>query len=348
MNLAERLPRVLLADDHPALLRTAAGMLAPYFEIVAAVNNGKTALEETARANPDLVLLDIRMPEIDGIRAARELKRRQAGTEVVFLTAQEDDDYISEALAAGARGYILKRRMQSDLLIGLNVVRAGHFFISPHAFIGHSNEEQGKPNEEPHWSAGHVMGFYLDEGAFINRVSEVACSSLAEDKVVIMFLRRAQLTYVSRRLAASGIDVDGAIAWGGYRPFSIEGIASMLMRNGELDVTNFLVFFDPVFDHAARAARKKCSEVIVLGNLSSAFLDFGYDRMNAFRVEGLWNQLAQKHSCTIHCGCLVERLVAKNSREALARICEAHSNVISIDRYLQTNELPTTGRLISA
>ena len=189
-----------------------------------------------------------------------------------------------------------------------------------------------------------MMGFYLDEGAFINRVSEVACSSLAEDKVVIMFLRRAQLTYVSRRLAASGIDVDGAIAWGGYRPFSIEGIASMLMRNGELDVTNFLVFFDPVFDHAARAARKKCSEVIVLGNLSSAFLDFGYDRMNAFRVEGLWNQLAQKHSCTIHCGCLVERLVAKNSREALARICEAHSNV----RYLQTNELPTTGRLISA
>jgi len=65
-------------------------------------------------------------------------------------------------------------------------------------------------------------------------------------------------------------------------------------------------------------------------------------------VEELWNQLARKYSCTVHCGCLVERLAAKKSREALARICEAHSNVIPIDRYLQANELPTPGRLISA
>src|SRR5215469_11446453 len=145
---SERLPRLILADDHPAMLRTVTGMLAPHFDIVAAVNNGKAALDEAARTNPNVVLLDIMMTEIDGIRAARELKRRQARTEVVFLTAQEDDDYISETLAAGARGYILKRRMQSDLLTGLNVARAGHFFISPHAFIGHSNEELIKPNEE--------------------------------------------------------------------------------------------------------------------------------------------------------------------------------------------------------
>lgn len=343
MSLAlatKRRPSVLLADDHPTMLSTVSRMLAPNFDVLAAVNDGKAALDAASHKAPDLAVLDIGMTGLDGIRVARELKQMEPDTKIAFLTGQEDDDYVSEALAAGAMGYIVKRRMHSDLLFGLNAVCAGRFFISPHAFVGHSDEVKGEPkgigfaksNHVPNQRGiTHLMEFYPDENFFVNRMSQIACESLAADKLVIVFLKRKQLSYVSQQLSASGIEVARVIEWGDYRPFSIEGVASFLMPYGELDTTCFRVFFEPVFEHAARSARKKCSEVVVLGNLSTALLDLRYDHENAFRIEELWNQFAQNHSCTVHCGGTVASLAEKKSREALAQICGEHCNVISID-----------------
>jgi DNA-binding NarL/FixJ family response regulator len=116
------------------MLLTVAGMLAPHFDVVAAVSDGKAVLDAVARTNPDLVLLDIMMPGLDGFQAARELKKRKSGAKVVFVTGQDDDDYIAEALDVGAKGYVVKSRLQSDLIPAINVALAGQLFISPHAF----------------------------------------------------------------------------------------------------------------------------------------------------------------------------------------------------------------------
>lgn len=339
----ERRPSLLLADDHPTMLSTVSAMLAPHFDVLAAVNDGKAALDAALCEAPDLAVLDIRMPGLDGILTARELKQRHPDVKIAFLTGQEDDDYVSEALAAGATGYIVKRRMQSDLLFGLNAVCAGRFFISPHAFMGHSDEVKAEPkgissaksNHVPNQRGiTHLMEFYPDENFFITRMGQMACESLATDKLVIVFLKRKQLSYISQQLRASGIEVARAIEWGDYRPFSVESVPSVLMINGRLDSSSFRAFFEPVFEQAARRARKKWSEVVVLGNLSTTLLDLGYDHENAFRIEELWNQFAQNHSCTIHCGGAIAGLTNKKSREALARICGEHCNVIPIDRYL--------------
>jgi len=124
-------PRILLADDHAAILDKVAALLAPEFDVVAAVGDGLLALEAAARFCPELVVLDIAMPGLDGIHAARELRRNGCDAKIVFLTVQEDEDYVSAALDAGALGYVLKSRMQSDLILAIRQALAGEVFISP-------------------------------------------------------------------------------------------------------------------------------------------------------------------------------------------------------------------------
>jgi DNA-binding NarL/FixJ family response regulator len=108
-------------------------ILTPHFDVVAAVHDGKAALDAAARTNPDLVPSDIMMPEVDRFRVARQPKERDSRAKVVLLTGQDDDDYVSEALIVGARGLVVKRRMPLDLVPAWNLAAAGQYFISPQA-----------------------------------------------------------------------------------------------------------------------------------------------------------------------------------------------------------------------
>lgn len=123
--------RVLLADDHQKFLSVAAQLLEPEFEVVKTVGDGKALLIEAAKLAPDIIVLDISMPEPNGIDAARQLKAASSTAKIIFLTVHEDLDYVRGALAAGAQGYVLKARLASDLLVALREVSAGRPFVSP-------------------------------------------------------------------------------------------------------------------------------------------------------------------------------------------------------------------------
>ena len=121
---------VVLADDHAAILENVSRWLSPVCDILATVSNGGAAVEEIVRLNPDIAILDIAMPQLNGIEVAREVKSRGCNTRVVFLTVQKDEDYISAALEAGAFGYVLKGRMRCDLLQAIEQAAAGSIFVS--------------------------------------------------------------------------------------------------------------------------------------------------------------------------------------------------------------------------
>lgn len=123
-------PRILLAEDHAGMLESVTDLLKKEFELVGAVSNGRLVLDNFEQLHPDLIVMDIAMPKLDGIRTARELRLRGCEAKIVFLTVQEDEDYISAALNAGASGYVLKSRMQSDLIIALKKILAGEVFVS--------------------------------------------------------------------------------------------------------------------------------------------------------------------------------------------------------------------------
>ena len=316
------MPKVLLADDHPAILKTVAGMVAPHFDVVAAVSDGKAALDAAARTNPDLVLLDIMMPGLDGFRAARELKERKSGAKVVFLTAVEDDDYIAEALHVGAKGYVVKPRLQSDLIPAINVALVGQFFISPHAFTGTPN----------HGRSNHVLEFYSDERIFLEEVSEHTYASLAKGEQVFIFLSKMGLHVVRERLRAGHLDYIEAIKRRHFYAFSVENIMPSLMQDSWPDPAFFENFFGPYWERAVARARVHGSRVTIISDMIATLLRQGCGYQVAARVEEVWNALVPKHSCNVYCGCPVTHLSSKDSRKTLSRICAEHSNVIPIDQ----------------
>jgi DNA-binding NarL/FixJ family response regulator len=120
---------VLLADDHPGILDMLSKLLFRDFEIVGAVQDGAAAVAATVRLNPDIVVMDISMPVMDGIQAMCEIRQMGVNSEIVVLSGLDDPMYVASALEAGARGYVLKSRMSSDLVLALEEVLAGRTFL---------------------------------------------------------------------------------------------------------------------------------------------------------------------------------------------------------------------------
>ena len=124
-------PRVLLADDHSSVTERVSALLQPNFEVVGAVTNGKELLLESARLQPDVLALDISMPELSGIEAARELRSLGSTAKIVFLTVQTRVEFVRACLAEGALGYVTKSRLAMDLIPAIQDALSGHRFISP-------------------------------------------------------------------------------------------------------------------------------------------------------------------------------------------------------------------------
>ena len=122
--------RVLLADDHQVVLVAAARVLAREFDDVGAVSDGQTALDETERLQPDVLVSDISMPGMSGIEAARQLTGAKSDVKVVILTVHEDSDYVRESLTAGALGYVVKSMMASDLVDAVKAAFDDRSFVS--------------------------------------------------------------------------------------------------------------------------------------------------------------------------------------------------------------------------
>ena len=124
-------PRILLADDQEEMLQTLVEMLEGEFQIVGTAENGMRVLELTPRLAPDIVVLDISMPVLNGFEAALRLKEQCLAARVVFLTAHEDTDLVEAARCAGALGYVVKSCLATDLVPALWQALAGKTFVSP-------------------------------------------------------------------------------------------------------------------------------------------------------------------------------------------------------------------------
>jgi len=134
--------RILLADDQREILETVARLLEDEFDIVATVVNGVRAIEAAVRLAPDLIVLDISMPVLNGMEAAFQLKELGSRAKVVFLTVHEDPVLIEAALSVGARGYVLKQRLATDLIPAIRQVLDDLIFVSTSVRIGKTLPQQ--------------------------------------------------------------------------------------------------------------------------------------------------------------------------------------------------------------
>ena len=123
--------RILLADDHKEIRDRAVRLLEPEFEVVGAVADGNALVQASVQLKPDVCVIDISMPQLNGIEAATQIRENGSEVTIVFLTVNEDSDFVRAALRTGALGYVVKSRMASDLCAAIKGAINGRLFVSP-------------------------------------------------------------------------------------------------------------------------------------------------------------------------------------------------------------------------
>jgi DNA-binding NarL/FixJ family response regulator len=124
-------PRVIIADDHRLVAEALCKLIAPRFDVVAIASDGHKLLELAFSLKPDLIVIDIAMPLLNGLEAGRQLKAKLPAAKLVFLTMNEDPDLAQEAMNAGASGYVLKKSAATELVEALGAAVRGKSYVTP-------------------------------------------------------------------------------------------------------------------------------------------------------------------------------------------------------------------------
>jgi DNA-binding NarL/FixJ family response regulator len=169
-------PRVLLADDHTLLLEAFRCMLSPRCEIVGAVTDGRALLEVAPELKPDVIVLDIAMPQLNGIDACRLLQPKLPDTKWVFLTVNEDPDVALEALQLGASAFLLKSSAASELFTAIQKAMDGERYVTPQITKGMPLavflSRTGKPHAEKLTTRQCEVLQLLAEGRVMKEVAD--------------------------------------------------------------------------------------------------------------------------------------------------------------------------------
>ncbi len=136
--------RLLLADDHPLMLEGLTRLLADEFEIVGTATDGRALLAGAVRLEPDVVVVDVGMPRMNGIEAAGRIKQLLPATKIVFITQQIDPAYLHAAFAAGASGYVAKQSASTELIAAIQLALSGRYYVTP--LVGGEAAEFSKLN----------------------------------------------------------------------------------------------------------------------------------------------------------------------------------------------------------
>jgi DNA-binding NarL/FixJ family response regulator len=143
-------PRVLLADDHQMLVDALKSVLEPRCEVVGSVTDGRSLLEAADRLQPDVIVLDIAMPQLNGLDAGRKLQQKMPAIKLIFMTMNEDPYLIGEAFRAGASAFLLKQAAGFELIDAIEKVLKGGRYVTPRAAKGLTRISLREPKSREH------------------------------------------------------------------------------------------------------------------------------------------------------------------------------------------------------
>jgi DNA-binding NarL/FixJ family response regulator len=143
------LPRLMLADDHTILVEAFRKLLEPHCNIVGTVSDGRALLETAPQLNPDVIVVDIGMPLMNGLEAGVRLKELMPAVKIIFLTMNEDADLAVEAMRSGASGYLLKSSAASELTRAIQLALKGKSYVTPQIARGMQKAFINNPNPGP-------------------------------------------------------------------------------------------------------------------------------------------------------------------------------------------------------
>jgi DNA-binding NarL/FixJ family response regulator len=139
-------PRIMLADDHTILLEAFRKLLEPHFEIVGIVSDGRALLDAAPNLKPDVIVVDVGMPLMNGLEAGLRLKEMMPSAKIIFLTMNDDPDLAVNAMRSGASGYLLKRSAAAELIHAIHLALKGKSYVTPQIARGMEKAFINNPN----------------------------------------------------------------------------------------------------------------------------------------------------------------------------------------------------------
>ena len=267
--------RVLVVEDFEPfrqLIRSMLGKMADS-QIVGEVSDGLEAVREAEELQPDLILLDIGLPSLNGIEAARRIRRLAPEAKIFFVTQEFSADVVQTAFTAGAAGYVVKMRIHSDLLLAVEAVRQGRQFVSPGLSCHNCSVEMDAPvsrfsvraglrsvnTDRKNVSRNHQAHFYADDASFLSGFRRFIESALDDGVPVIVVATEAHRTSLYQRLQARGRNVNADIEQGRYIPLDVADTLATFMVNDMPDPALFLKAASDLVLSAAKASKERTS-----------------------------------------------------------------------------------------
>jgi DNA-binding NarL/FixJ family response regulator len=302
-------PRVVVADDHSLIRQALETVLAPSCDVVAAVDNGQKAVDAVRDLDPDVVVLDITMPILDGFGAARELARRGTRAKILFVTVHESTAYVAAAVATGVQGYVAKSRLSTDLPSAITHVLEGRLRLpTSSSLLGIADPR-----------ARHAVQFPANDDARLDELSRFAATALRRGDVAVAVGGPEMLSGVTSRLRDARLDL--ASIGGRFQTVDAEALLSEIMP-GEADEMSISDIVDRL-ERARAAAGGESAGLVVFGELADLLIRDGNIR-GGLALERAWH--SHPGTSRIHTLCSYNRasLEGNGRREVFDHVCAAH------------------------
>lgn len=319
--------RVLIVDDYEPWRRFILSSLMkwPQFQVVGEACDGWEAVQKSEQLQPDLILLDIGLPTMNGIAAARQIRQQSPYARILFCSDNRCPDIAEEALRAGTGGYLVKSDAGMELLLAVTSAIQGKRYVS-RTLAGHAIAEasdSGLARDQ-----GHVVQFYADDAVLLDGLAALFRDSLGEGRSVAAIMTGSHRSGLERRLLAQGIDVSEATKNGRFCILDAEQALSGFMEPAGPSPERFLLQFGNILRTLQGATGGKRGGVVVFGEMVAVlWAQKNYDA--AIRVEELWNKLALTFSFYLCCAYPANAFPVGLTHVPHAEICAQHTNVVS-------------------
>ncbi len=315
--------RVLTVDDSPAFRRTVQRLLKPRadLQIIDEASDGREAVQKAEELQPDLILLDIGLPRLNGIEAARQITKLAPQSKILFLSIESSADVVQEALSLGAQGYVLKLQAGKDLVAAVEAALQGKIFISSGLL---DPEFPPKADVAP----CHKVQFYSDDASFLDGFAHFIGDALKRGDAAIVIATEAHQASLLRKLQTQGLDVSAAKERSAYISVDVAEALSTFMVDDWPDPDRFLDVVGGLVSVAVKGGKGEHPRVAACGECAPVLL--GQGKANAaIRLEQLWDGVARTYDADILCGYSISSFRGEEGNQLIQKICAEHSAVCS-------------------
>jgi DNA-binding NarL/FixJ family response regulator len=318
--------RILVVDDYEPFRRFICSTMEHRlgWQVIGEASDGLEAVQKSEGMQPDLIILDLGLPKLNGIEAARQIRERSPASKILVVSQESSVEIAHEAFSAGVLGYVIKAHAGSELLPAVEAIMESRRFIS--AGLLPFNEEHAPGEGE--LANAHEVQFYSDEESFLVGFSRFIEAALLAGNLVIVAATEVHQREVLQKLQESGVDLSAAMDRGYYVPLDIAATLATFMVNDLPDPALFLKATSSLITAAARAAKGTPPRVAVCGECAPAlWLQGNADA--AIQLEHLWDEISTKYDVDVLCGYVLTDFQREHQNDVRERICAEHSAVLS-------------------